>query len=464
MNRIKNKYQKLLTCILPLLILTGCGNAEFVEVQGIGLEDPSSTAYTVTANIAFFFDRLFANVAIFFNTHLNFETITNAVKSSSEYFNNISRLVAWFQVMALAYIAIRFGWMIVNEYILQQDNRMATPIMHQLKKLLIALVLTVAMPTIVFSSYLGSTYLGVSMAQQFKTGNDELNEKYQFLNKMNDVGVTYGAYCKCEIDGEYTKTPSLHSGEMNVAFPAKYPDAAYDATLDSETLLGGIGDFVEGASAFLNGKSVGELTRNRLVSNVTKNYVKSNPEHVSDATAGMKIYEEVWNETCGKTPSYRIGDAMAQNGYADVMISGQGRGISSLLSILVRCVFFGVAAWMVAKRTLDVVFLLLMSWFYIGDSVSNAPNNQAIATFGRKLLSICMTQFFVILEVGIYMDTINTANNAGGFNLIMGVAWIMFMLGTPTFIADICHDTGTGSDAITAGRFAKGAWNKFRGG
>ena len=105
-----------------------------------------------------------------------------------------------------------------------------------------------------------------------------------------------------------------------------------------------------------------------------------------------------------------------------------------------------------------------MSWYYCGDSISNAPNNQAFATFGRKLLSICLTQFFVILEVGLYAFFVSKGASEGiFFDLAMQIAWITFLMGTPTFISEICHDTGASGDALTAAKGAKGAWDRFRG-
>ena len=141
-------------------------------------------------------------------------------------------------------------------------------------------------------------------------------------------------------------------------------------------------------------------------------------------------------------------------------ISNGKNALGSFAIPLVLIAFYLVGGYMVIKRTLDVVFLTLMGWFYCGESISSNPNNGAFATFGRKLLSICLTQFFVIIEIGIFsFFAANSPERSFMFNISISIAWIAFLLGTPTFIADICHDTGTAGDLMRAYRLGKGLHN-----
>ena len=422
---MEKKRLKKLWIIIPVLLLAGCGRADYVSL-GLGLDQESipNTIYGIIANINFFIDRMFAQFVSYFRGIATFEGIKDAVSQSSSYFDNISQFVAWFQALALAYIAIRFGWMILNEYIIQQDNHMATPLMQQFKKLFVALLMVFLLPYITFSAYAGSSYLGITAAEEFAVGGEDAFEAYQVFDKMESLGISYATYCKVSVNGKEAKVPKSNaSGEVNVMV----------SSLSDDDLL------AKNVAAHAKGTKY-----------------EANYE---------EVYQDIWNNTCAQGGGvYRVGQGLAANeGYRVVMSSGNGNVVTFLLRTVIQLVFWIVGGYMVAKRTFDIVFLTLMGWYYCGESISGSTNNQAFATFGRKLLSICMTQFFVITEIGIFSHYMNFGRDFVLFDFIIMIAWITFLLGTPTFISEICHDTGASGDAMTGAKAIGERWKAFRG-
>lgn len=421
---MKRKLKKILL-ILPVLILAGCGRADYMSI-GLGLDQESipNVVYGIMAGLKMAVDKFIANFCLSFRSFTSFDTVKDYITFSSTYFTDLSKVVGWFQAMALAYISIRFGWMILNEYIIQQDNRMATPLMQQFKKLFIALLMVFLLPTITFSAYAGSSYLGVLAAKEFGATDMESLKAYEIYDKMDKLGISYSTYCKVKVNGEYVKVPKSNaSGDVNV---------------------------------MVENLSDDELLRKNIASNAAGTDYESNYEDV---------YKEIWDSTCGQGEYYRVGTGLAAN--TDLrkhMFTLGGNAFAVLARTLVTLVFWLVCGYMVIKRTLDVVFLTLMGWYYAGESISGAPNNQAFATFGRKLLSICMTQFFVITELGIFsFFSANSADVNPFFDVAINIAWLSFLMGTPTFISEICHDTGASGEALTAAKGVKGAWDRFRG-
>ena len=424
MKRIKNTFTKLLF-LFPVLFIAGCGRADYVSI-GLGLDQESipNVFYGFVSSIKMGIDKLIASFFLFFKGVASFDAIQDYVSNSSTYFTDISKVVGWFQSLALAYIAIRFGWMILNEYIIQQDNRMATPLIQQFKKLFIALLMVFLLPTITFSAYAGSSYLGVLAAKEWGANNMKELEAYEIFNKMDKLGISYSTYCRVEIDGKFVKVPKSNaSGDVNV---------------------------------MVENLSDDELLKKNIASHAKGTEYEENYE---------QVYKDIWDNTCGQGEYYRVGTGLSANKeLSKMMFTTGGNAFAILARTIITLVFWLVCGYMVIKRTLDIVFLTLMGWFYCGESISSAPNNQAFATFGRKLLSICMTQFFVITELGIFsFFSANSPDVNVFFDIAVNLAWLSFLMGTPTFISEICHDTGAAGDAAWGGKALKKSWDAFRG-
>ena len=98
-----------------------------------------------------------------------------------------------------------------------------------------------------------------------------------------------------------------------------------------------------------------------------------------------------------------------------------------------------------AKRIVELIFLIATSWWYIGNSIGDTYQESSLQEFGKKLLNICLSQFFLIYEFGIFITVIGMNMST---SMTLAIAFILVMVKTPSAVAEMVSDTGTSKQAL----------------
>ena len=141
----------------------------------------------------------------------------------------------------------------------------------------------------------------------------------------------------------------------------------------------------------------------------------------------------------------------------DILTFGVGSVLEEIIAFIAMAVLYAFGSMALARRLVDLIVLIGMSWWYIGSSISDAPNQNSIGELFKKLAGICLSQFIFSFEIMLFTEMVLTHPP---YNVWLLWAWIFVLLSTPTAVEDMVIGTGTQE---TIGSMARTVSNLFLG-
>lgn len=422
---MKKKKFLLLTLIPMLLSLTGCqmGSPVYTSFKLTGNWGDwiQYSLWCLSADITQAIDKMAAGLK-----SLGISTIltvvndegTSSIQTLLGYNDGLVSLMNVISVLACAIIVIKFAYSIFKYNFQAADNQYAPTAIELIKKVLVALVLTFAIPYICVTGFTLSTKLGSAAAIQLtNTGEDENSLQNQIkqlalFDTMETYEISYQTVCKTEA----SKTPDDYIDKKTL------PGSGETGFSGSENKSFWCGDAESVGDHFMNDKLSSELA-----TVITSNTVSG--ENDEDTTTFMTT-------------------------------------LKGFLGVFFYIALTIIVGWSVAKRIVDLIILIGMSWWYIGSSVSDGPTGTSIKALFNKLLSICLSQFTLLFFLGL-LQAFGLLSDVSMAGLIRAIAWLAILAGVPTAVEGMVTSTGAGSDlsaiAGQAGKSVKGLMSKFRG-
>lgn len=425
MNKLKNKSKLLILTLFPMLIsLTGCqvGSPKYTSFKLTGNWGDAIQywLWCLSADFTQALDKMAAGLK-----SLGISTILSVVDDQGQssiqtllgYNDSLVALMNVVSILACAFIVIKFAYSIFKYNFQATDNQYAPTAVELIKKVLVALVVTFAIPYICVTGFTLSSKLGSAAAVEIMNGGDTSQDslksqltRLELFDYMESHEISYQTVCKTDA----SKTP--------------------DDYIDKKDLSGDTGFSGSGDRSWWCGdaESVGDHFMNdRLDSDlavvISSNTVSGTSEE--DATSFMLT-------------------------------------LKGLLGVVFYVALTVIVGWSVAKRIVDLIVLIGMSWYYIASSVSDGANNVSLQALWKKLLSICLSQFFLLFELGL-LQSFGILTDVSLAGIIRAIAWLAVLTGTPTIVEGMTTSTGAGSDlsavGASAGKGLKGIMSKFKG-
>lgn len=425
LSKLKSKNKLLILALLPMLLsLTGCNagspkHATFHLTGNWGAWIDYSI-WCIGAGITYTFDKFAAglkSLGISTIQTVVVEQNTGSIATLLGYNESITTLMNVVSALTCAIILIKFAHSIFKYNFQATDNQYAPTAIELIKKVLVAIVVTFAIPYICVTGFTLSSKLGSAAATQLtQSGENALDVRnYQIFNYMEDHQISYTTVCKTDESkkpDDYIDNKDLSTAEATTGFSGSGDRSFWCGEANS------VGDH------FMNDKLDSKLAA--VITSNTTSYIAE-----EDDTQFMTY-------------------------------------IAGLLGLLFYVALTVIVGWSIAKRIVDLIVLIGMSWWYIGSSVSDGATNVSLSALWKKLLSICLSQFFLLFELGL-LQSFNIISGVGdGLNgVIRAIAWLTVLTGTPTIVEGMTTSTGAGSDlsavGSAAGKGLKSMLSQFKG-
>lgn len=387
---MKNKLKKILVLIPLFFTLTGCDWMTNYTYTTEGFEG-------VTCGFSSWYINLIQSwndaYAIMYN--LIGDMIDNAGDVGYTYVeafgSSVASIVNVVSVLAAVAIVVRFAINVAQENMFEQNSEMAADLMTRIKKVIVAIIVTFSIPYLCITAYIGSGYIG-GVAAGKVMANQVDNQARQIYEEMNKVGVTYATYCRT------AQPAAILAPDKNTSGSIFYLDADNSKTLT------------------------------------------------------------------GKDYDYWCGDGTHQNVYMSLFAEGRSysniapfkptfftlvEGLTSLASIVIVVVVAVFMSYSIAKLAVQMLFLIATGWWYTSSYIADKPREESsLGKFFKKLIEICLTVFFLIFELAIFVVVI--LGNPGS-SIVLSMAFVMIMFSTPTAISDLIQQTGTAQHALQIG-------------
>ncbi len=439
-----SKFYKILPTVLVAMTLAGCGaSGKYVKGNGFSFiarwiqffgDSQTDFAFGVNSYIG----QLAFKVNSFLSDHI--------VDQAKTAYGGFSKYVTIFQWIALAYILIKFGQLIFQNYF-TENQKYAQNSVSILKKLVICFALVWAMPYAVFTGYFVSTEAGFTVSQQIANADTEGGEtvRYELFTEMSNIGASGHTYCK-----------------FNTDVPGPDPD-------------GGVGEVMYNPHSD-NGTSTGSKTLDGILRAKAKNDSKDIDYFLGDGVESteetrynelVREYTDVWDSTCGQFADkegddykyetynvYRLAEAVNNGTNRNIItLKDSASSVLDLFTVVVNCFFFLVAGISIVHRLLDCILLIATGWFYIGNYLTDEQGTY-LQKFIAQLGSIIITQFTVIVEIGLFNAMQSGLGSSGVdpmFVIASNIAWGLLLIGTPAAISSMFNQTGATGFAAKAG-------------
>lgn len=293
--------------------------------------------------------------------------------------------------------------------------------------MVVALILTIAIPYICVTGFTVSSKLGSAAAVEVTSNNGEGADsyqaqltRYQIFDEMENIGLSYTTVCKTEA----SKKPDDYIDKKDLSTLSDKIGNAFGESVNSTTFWCG------------DAETVGDHLMNDKLSN----------KYLADVISSNTISK------------IDTSDSEASNDFL-IMLSG-------LLGVVFYVALTVIVSWSIAKRIVDLIVLIAMSWWYIAGSVGEGGQSVSLPSLWKKLLSICLSQFFLLFELGL-LQTFGILSDISLSGIIRALAWLAIITGTPTAVEGMVTSTGAGADLTAAGgavgKGIKGYLSKFRG-
>ena len=427
-NSLKGKLNlKILSLIPMIFFLTGCGNTEYLhQTWGIGnlgnlLNFMGEKIEILGLAICEGFDSLFAGLILFLYGIPNLSKTFSI--SNLESYANFFNIITIVQVLAVVMIIVNYAKSVAKHNLMQQGSGVSA-ITH-LKKISVALVATFLVPYICISAYMASVYGSAALTSMLKTNEGSTSETWRIFEQMSDDHVALSTYCEAgQKEFGVSDLTGLVSTDDKISGNKKYEVILTDSSLYS--------------------KYCGDTSNRNVFEYINKS--------------------ETYKRVLVIGGSLKSTDILGQLGEAinESMIGSTFVGLAFFIVFLVIAFGFLIS---LLRRIVDLMVLIATSWFYIGSSVADDPNENSIASLWKKLLAICLTNFLMTFEFCLWLLLVVDTTSAFSLtSLLASFVWMRVLLATPTAVESMVTSTNTlsnmGSSAATAGRVAGKFLNK----
>ena len=194
--------------VLVAMTLAGCGaSGKYVKGNGFSFiarwiqffgDSQTDFAFGVNSYIG----QLAFKVNSFLSDHI--------VDQAKTAYGGFSKYVTIFQWIALAYILIKFGQLIFQNYF-TENQKYAQNSVSILKKLVICFALVWAMPYAVFTGYFVSTEAGFTVSQQIANADTAFISKASGVGKKSAERVIVDLRDKVGIPSHYGATATKYT-------------------------------------------------------------------------------------------------------------------------------------------------------------------------------------------------------------------------------------------------------------
>lgn len=351
----------------------------------------------------------------------------------SYYSSSLGKIILVVQILAIVAIIVQFAKSVVKSNIVGEGLGQS-PIQH-LKKVVTAVIVTFLIPYICISAFMLSTYAAVATTNLIGDISDSQEVAWKIYDEMYEDHVGFGTLCGKGQSEAYGISNFSYFTTTDNPEKIKHANDKYDVILEE-----GSPKSVTGESLHEKYCSTGETT--------VYNSIKYSPKYSSVVVIGSAL-----TAFTGSTPSsankfLELLQGLSMGASGTVLM-----GIISLLFTLgvILTFFFIILATL--KRIIDLIVLIAMSWWYIGASVADAPQQNSIGELAKKLLSLCITNFLMLFEFFLCVYTVL----GHGFSLVgalMCIVWIKVLTATPTVVEEMVQNTGTAEEAAGLGRLA----------
>lgn len=416
--------QKRKLLLLPLLFaLSGCTfiyEDYFIGIKGLNLGLTIPTIKTATMQIGLSIVQVI-NGAYATIYKIMTDGVTSAFTNSiamSKAINMLPTLLNTVFILMGVSLALRLGYAIFKDNMSDTNKAMAPDFATRIKRLVVALGVGVCFPYLCTTAFLASGYIA-DLATKPILRTIEGGNAYEIYDVMSDYGISYGTYC--EVGQEATKQGS---------------------------------DVSKLAST---GKNIEVITRD------TAGNFPLPVEFIEDNPTFTNANNDLYGFWCGGGDGRTSGTALnvwtslfVDNDYfKNTLLYGEGVTLVEVILTAIMAIFVTVIAFFaliaMAKQVADLLILIVTSWWYISSSIEN---EVSITLLGRKLATICFTQFMLIIEFAIYYALLNlNLPTLLGLpaKVMLVVAMSMILISTPLAIADMVQDTGTAKQALKGG-------------
>ena len=427
---MQKKY-KILLSILLLILLSGC---DYTYNTTYLIGDIFNSFVTVILGIVEGMNSINASLI-----RMLMETVKSGNNTGLEIlesFGSLNALVVLVSTLSLTAIIIQFARSIYRNFFMASDNSYAPSAIELIKKVFVAVFTTYLIPYIVITAFIVTSYAGMKLPSIMISNNELDTSLYDTYTLMRESGISFATYCELgQKDAGVANVSALKGsdGKTQINYEILMQDNSYS----------NIKVPIEGVSAY----------------DFYCGYANEKGENLKDMenTLGDDIHpKNVYENFVNSKVLSKI---------APIGNSGAFIGVDASLTLvlgIIGMIAIGIA-WLIillsiTRRVIDLIVLISMSWWYIGASISDNPKQSSIGELFKKLLSICLTQFIMTIEIYIYATTLNGILTISG--LISTIVWIGVLTSTPTVVEEMVSSTGA---VDSASGLSKGAWSFAKG-
>ena len=311
-------------------------------------------------------------------------------------------------------ILLKYGYVIFKTYFLNMGNEASLPTADYLKRIVISLILVVLIPVVSINLFAFSSYLGMAATVPL---NEEVTVdkmiQIQYIYDHEKYGINPTTYCYIE-EAQNTFGGKGFQALNNYRFPQVLREDGVN----------------EGEKELFDRYCKGELQNKEYdYSSLAYNgiWYKQQPAMVAqtllDSTEEWPvkilpiIYEEK-NTNQGATP-----------GKMDINMS------EILRSCAIGIFSLGVMLRF-AQLLANLISSILMGWYYIQDFITYS-NSPAIGQYIKKLFSIFLTLFYVLILYSVFIKYIASTETFDILHIVITIVlWRAYQSGT-TVIQDL---------------------------
>lgn len=445
MIKIKNK---ILVLIPMLFLLSGCTyehSAGGIMHIGEWMEERLTKAGLSIVQFVNTLNASIVSLMLDFSGDALGETARDTLKG----FGSITGIINLISILAVALIIVNFAKSVFKNNFTTVDRATAPSAIQLFKKIFVAVVATLVIPYLCIGSFVVSTYAGQKIGTVISSdGTPENGNIWKIYNEMDADGVTYSTYCEEGQKAAGVKKISDLKNKCEKNEPC-------EVILSEDPLYEKYCNYGPGASGIPH-----------------EDYKNYTPKNVFESLKYSRLYSPTVL-LFGYSLDIGTGGQAAQT-ITDVGVPAGGAVALHFLKLLspkvigfiaLICVaFIGVillfSVIATVKRTIDLLMLITMSWWYIGSSISDQEGQTAINDLLKKLLKICMSQFFLNFELVIFIQTC-LSKGISASQIFMVIAWSLVLISTPSVVEEMVGSTNTVEGAKASG---KAMFNFFTGG